>query len=114
MGGYGGDVREPRIYGKWFGRPQGHPEDPERCITSVYTGHGFGSTQCKRKRGFGPDGLQCKQHDPEAIEKKADASRAKWNAEMQRNEQRQNHLVVGARLLDSNPKLYASLLEREP
>jgi hypothetical protein len=51
-----------RIYGKWAGEPKGTPENITRCVTSVYRSWGFISGQCSRKRGFGPDGLYCKQH----------------------------------------------------
>lgn len=40
-------------------------EDFTRCVESVYSD--YGSHQCERKRGHGPDGLYCKQHNPEAI-----------------------------------------------
>jgi hypothetical protein len=36
------------------------PEDPTRCIIEVWTGKIF--KQCGHKRGFGAQGLLCKQH----------------------------------------------------
>lgn len=54
-----------RIYGKWSGNEKGREEDPARCIKAVYSPafiRGMVSLQCKRKRGFGADGLYCKQH----------------------------------------------------
>ena len=40
-------------------------ENTELCISSVCPSEGFGAFhqhQCSRKRGFGKDGLYCKQH----------------------------------------------------
>ena len=53
-----------RVYGKWAGNPKGVPEDETRCIEEVWPsdGHGWNSYQCTRKRGYGKDGLYCKQH----------------------------------------------------
>ena len=50
-------------------------KDIKRCVTSIYTGYCI--HQCSRKRGYGPDGLYCKQHDPIRIAEK----------EKQKNEQ---------------------------
>jgi hypothetical protein len=49
-----------KSYGAWTGNPKGNPEDPDRCVESVSDGYLF--YQCKRKRGYGPGGLYCKQH----------------------------------------------------
>ena len=50
-------------YCRWSGLPKGTMEDPERCLYSVHDeGMSVLSHQCRRKRGFGPDGLFCKQH----------------------------------------------------
>jgi len=51
-----------RRYGSWAGNPNGVPEDSTRCIESVSDQGGFLFHQCLRKRGYGPDGLYCKQH----------------------------------------------------
>ncbi|CAB5223449.1 hypothetical protein UFOVP383_49 [uncultured Caudovirales phage] len=51
-------MTDERRYGQWGGNPKGHPEDPTRCIEEVWP---F-PRQCTRKRGYGPDGLYCKQH----------------------------------------------------
>lgn len=56
----GGEPRVWRTYGQWAGNPKGKREDKTRCIVEVwdnYIGH-----QCSRKRGYGIDGLYCKQH----------------------------------------------------
>ena len=51
-----------RIYGEWAGDPKGTKEDPKRCIKELWpTGH-WNPRQCSRKRGYGPEGLYCKQH----------------------------------------------------
>lgn len=52
-----------RVYGEWAGCPNGCKEDLSRCVEGVF--NGFGSmteNQCSRKRGYGRDGLYCKQH----------------------------------------------------
>lgn len=52
-----------RIYGEWAGNPKGAPEDKTRCIKEVWpTTDGWIPHQCRRKRGYGKDGLYCKQH----------------------------------------------------
>lgn len=73
-----------RYYNRWAGRPAGVREDCTRCIMSVSDGQRWPRYhQCDRKRGFGPDGLYCKQHDPavaEARRKEADRrAEEKWN-----------------------------------
>lgn len=63
-----------------------HPRayDPARCAESVRDqGRWPPYHQCERKPGYGPDGLYCKQHDPEAV-KRRDEERA-----MNRREQRE-------------------------
>ena len=52
-----------RRYGVWNGCPQGQAEDPTRCIEEVWPIKGWIPYQCCRKRGHGPDGLYCKQHN---------------------------------------------------
>ena len=49
-----------RRYGQWAGNPKGAAEDKTRCIESVWSDYVGG--QCSRKRGYGKDGLYCKQH----------------------------------------------------
>jgi len=52
-----------RRYGVWNGCPKGNPEDPTHCIEEVWpSGRAWIPYQCSRKRGYGPDGLYCKQH----------------------------------------------------
>ena len=41
--------------------------DPTKCIKRVADFTGFHFNQCLRKRGHGPEGKYCKQHDPAAI-----------------------------------------------
>lgn len=51
-----------RVYDQWAGNPQGTPEDVERCVEDVADGTGWHWNQCARKRGYGLDGLYCRQH----------------------------------------------------
>lgn len=77
------DVDGWRVYGRWAGNPKGNPEDPTRCVEEVCSG-GREMTfyQCLRKRGHGPEGLYCKQHDPEAVKRRLAESSKKFDAEM--------------------------------
>ena len=55
-----------------YGWNHDQPEDPTKCIKGVHdagAGFHFGNHQCNRKRGYGPNGEYCKQHDPEVIAK---------------------------------------------
>lgn len=56
-------------YGDSFAK---RPPDMTRCCEEVtrYIGNWPHSGQCARKRGYGPDGAYCKQHDPEAAAKR--------------------------------------------
>lgn len=52
-----------RRFGKWAGNPKGHREDVTCCVCSVAVGERSQLfRQCSRKRGYGRDGLFCKQH----------------------------------------------------
>lgn len=57
-----------RVYNLWAGNPKGTPERCDLCIAEVrasWTAWPIYS-QCTRKRGYGPDGLYCKQHAKKA------------------------------------------------
>lgn len=56
------DSKGRLIFGEWSGNPKGYPEDPSRCIEGVYGDRSMIESQCKKKRGHGPDGCYCKQH----------------------------------------------------
>lgn len=73
---------ELRIYGRWAGNRSGIPEDPKRCIHSVWDRHSPGGHQCTKPRGHGPDGLYCKVHDPAAKKARDDAAFARYRAKM--------------------------------
>lgn len=88
-----------RIYGKWAGNPKGTKEDPTRCIEAVRSDPWI-SCQCSRKRGFGPDGLYCKQHDPDAA--------ARRKAETEAREQRQ----WASRMIEANARRMALALRQ--
>ena len=52
-----------RKYGAWAGNPNGNLEDNTRCVVEVREpGRWINYYQCGRKRGYGPNGLYCKQH----------------------------------------------------
>ena len=53
-----------RRYGRWVGNRKGVSEDKELCVESVYNDYDrfSRSSQCSRKRGYGPNNLYCKQH----------------------------------------------------
>lgn len=64
-------IRGRRIYGAWAGNKAGTPEAITRCIKEVWPRDGWIPHQCRRKRGYGPNGLYCKQH----AQKKAENGR---------------------------------------
>ena len=51
-----------RVYGLWAGNPNGHREDPERCIAALHDRYTPGGAQCRFKRGKGSDGNLCGTH----------------------------------------------------
>ena len=52
-----------RRYGRWAGDPKGVLEDPENCIEAIYPPYeNLAGRQCSRKRGYGREGLYCRQH----------------------------------------------------
>lgn len=54
-------TRKPKVYDK--GGHYQSLEDPKRCIAEVpLQPGGWHWIQCSRKRGYGEDGLYCKQH----------------------------------------------------
>lgn len=70
-------------YGAWAGRPAGSAPDFTRCCEEVttYIGGWPRYHQCARKRGHGPDGAYCKQHDPVAVKAREEASQARYTAD---------------------------------
>ena len=71
-----------RQYGVWAGNPQGVPEDKTKCVEEVPTRtwgmenmrwaavagwRKYCYSQCSRKRGHGPGGLYCAQHEKSKI-----------------------------------------------
>lgn len=66
-------------YGAWAGMPNGVPPNPDNCAAEVYRDHHH--WQCTRKRGHGPEGAYCKQHDPQTVAKKRAEWEAKWEAD---------------------------------
>lgn len=68
-------------YGGRFGHA-GRPPDRTRCcaVVTEQTNGWYRDHQCTRKRGFGPNGDYCKQHDPAAAEARRKASRANEEA----------------------------------
>lgn len=71
---YGGGVHDKRVR-----------EDTSRCISEVW-GLGWGSHQCTRKRGNGPDGLYCTQHANKIQKRLDDEVLYKKQHEMMREE----------------------------
>lgn len=74
-------------YGKWSGNPKGHAPDYTLCCEEVWERNMRWSRayQCSKKRGHGPDGAYCKQHDPDVVkarqEKSEKRAREKINKE---------------------------------
>lgn len=52
-----------RRYDQWPGNLKGIPEDTARCVQEVRSPGAWPHYhQCSRKRGFGMNGLYCRQH----------------------------------------------------
>lgn len=67
-------AKKPRVYGQWAGNPKGTLEDVSLCIESVMPNERAPiAHQCRRKRGHGPGGLYCAQHNPERLKAREDA-----------------------------------------
>lgn len=71
-------------YGAWAGNPEGRAPDYALCCEEVWTRERWARHhQCSKKRGYGPDGAYCKQHDPATVKARSDAVdaryREKWN-----------------------------------
>lgn len=67
-------------YGAWAGRPNGAPPDYKRCCEPVWSRDTWSREhQCTKKRGHGPDGAYCKQHDPEVAKSRLAAADARSN-----------------------------------
>lgn len=86
-------------YGCWGGNPRGRPYAEGRCAESVSKGFAlFG--QCERKNGYGPSGLFCKQHDPDARKAKQEAQRAKWKADEERQKAHLDARILARQVAD--------------
>jgi hypothetical protein len=71
-------------YGAWTGFPKGHAPDYSRCCVEIWSSERWSrASQCSKKRGHGPDGAYCKQHDPAVAKARREASDARskkqWN-----------------------------------
>ena len=84
----GENVRYKEKYGDWAGNPRGRAPDFARCCEEVHTADGWRTHQCSRKRGHGPDGAYCKQHDPAAIAERKEKSDAKHRETLRADMQR--------------------------
>mgnify|MGYP001610625668 CR=1 FL=1 len=51
-----------RRYAVWAGNEQGDREAPNHCVEALWNGMWDLGRQCQRNRGYGEDGLYCKQH----------------------------------------------------
>ena len=77
---------EKKRYGVWTagGRP-GNAYDPKRCVVEVSMRDRWSQHyQCNRPSGHGPEELYCRQHDPAAVEKRAEESRKREREERER------------------------------
>lgn len=88
-----------RYYGVWAGRPDGRKEDKTRCIKAVSQRRSWRSGQCKRKRGFGPEGLYCKQHDPAVVASRTATSQKNYEEKSRlwarpHNQRKEAHRVL--------------------
>lgn len=71
-----------RYYGLNIAR---RPEDPSRCIVEVWGNDRWPSShQCVRKRGHGPGGVYCKQHDPDEVARRGAEAQRRWQERVDR------------------------------
>ena len=86
-------------YGQYNGDPRGQEPDPARCAEEVFTNHRF--SQCARKRGHGPEGAYCKQHDPAVKQARRKAVKRKYELDSwNRFGRSEAKAAVGQALLD--------------
>ena len=85
------EIKLTSLHRTSYGRYNDHP-DPEKCCVEVWEqGRSFSHYQCRRKRGYGPEGAYCKQHSPEEQKKRDEKSREKYQKGVMRR-----RLVYGA------------------
>lgn len=79
------NVLYPKKYGAWAGNPEGQTPDYDRCCMEVWSKDRWSrASQCGRKRGHGPDGAYCAQHDPRVAQKRTRDAAARADASWQR------------------------------
>jgi hypothetical protein len=101
-----------RSYAVWSGSPKGTPEDITRCVESVYDGgRSMIPHQCYRKRGFGTDGLYCKQHDPDTVKKREQDRTARYNEQMAKQSRGWLAEELGKLLMDAGFDTRAKVAE---
>lgn len=77
---------EKKRYGVWIaGGNPGQAYDPKRCAEPVRTKERWSREhQCERKPGYGPDGLYCRQHDPDAVKRRDEERNKKYREQTER------------------------------
>jgi len=95
--------RELEVYGAWAGNPKGRIEDETCCIKDIWGGYSAGSYQCSRKRGHGPDGLYCKQHDPERIAKEDKVKNEIRRKQYKQAEEKHHRTRIALELIEGIP-----------
>ena len=73
-----------KAYGAWAGRSRGVPYNKQYCAYEVWGGMGASHHQCSKPRGFGPDKIFCRIHDPVAIIMRRGAQTARWEQKTKR------------------------------
>lgn len=67
-----------KSYGVWAGLPTGHAPDYAQCCEEVWSRERWSKHyQCSKPRGYGPDKAYCKQHDPQIVKARQEASAAR-------------------------------------
>jgi hypothetical protein len=83
-------------YGEWGGNPSGNRPLPDRCAHEVYDGMTRIFSQCARKRGHGPEGAFCKQHDPDMVKARNQKSADDYREKRRREALRQSGTYIAA------------------
>lgn len=90
---------------KKYGHFPKRPYKEGLCVHDVWSaGRGSTQSQCARKNGFGPGGLYCKQHDPEAVAKKRAEEMARHEAESKATAERRQRDAACVRALAGIPE----------
>jgi hypothetical protein len=84
-----------------YGYSVKHREDVTRCAVSVSGRERWPSAhQCHRKRGYGPDKLYCKQHDPAVEQARRAQADKRWDDKRKAESRPRRRLELAIKALE--------------